>query len=363
MKKYFIAALALVAAVACSKDDVADPILETSMKSVTLNIGNMATGARAAIEGEETEKGVDATASTKVDENFYVMFAKADGTIVALYQGGASGTIPDAVGSTYTFHKIPETATQVAIIGNYTDTATAPAMGGDIDTYEAAWEAESEATVKADYKALLAYGKDDLTNTDTCATVSEHGNTLEYPLFTAEVTVAPHKARIEITNIACDDAEAYNLYSHIGVVSVEMTGVTGGNSYFHNFTSFNETNLPSASANDVLTSSSTSIAPAAGNVWSWNIAPQSTTDNHITTNLYVVGNGYTTAVPVRTVTITSYANGSTPITEFEAGKIYNFAIDFDAANIDDVENYICAEVEVTIQPWEVVPVTVGFGNN
>jgi hypothetical protein len=140
-----------------------------------------------------------------------------------------------------------------------------------------------------------------------------------------------------------------------------MAGVSGGNSYFHNFTTdFSETNLPSATgATNVLTSASNTIAPATtGNVWSWNIAPQAT--SNIVTNLYVVGNGYTTAVPLRTVTITSYANGATPITNFEAGKIYKFAIDFDAANIDDVENYVCAEVKVTIQPWEVVPVTVGF---
>lgn len=359
MKKYFIAALALVAAVACSKDDVANPVLDTSMKSVTLNIGNMATGVRSAIEGAETEKGVNATASTKVDEKFFVMFAKADGTIVNVYQGGTNGNMPSLNGSTYTFHKIPETVTQVAIIGNYT--GTAPAVGGDIDTYEAAWEAESEATVKADYKALLAYGKDNLANTGTCATVSEHGNTLEYPLYTANVTVAPHKARIEITNIACDDDEAYNLYSHIGVVSVEMAGVTGGNSYVHYFTAFSNTNLPSDNVNNVLCKpSSKSIAPQAGNVWSWNIAPQAT--SNIVTELFVEGSGYTTAVPVRTVTITSYANGSTPITQFEAGKIYQFAIDFDAANIDNVENYICAKVAVTIKPWEVVPVTVGFKN-
>ena len=207
----------------------------------------------------------------------------------------------------------------------------------------------------------MAYGKDDLTNSNTCTTVNEHGNTLEYPLYTADVTVAPHKARIEITKIACDDDAAYALYSYMGVVSVKMAGVTGGNSYVHNFTEFSETNLPSASANDVLTSTSTSIAPTTGNVWSWNIAPQAT--SNIVTELYVEGNGYTTAVPVRTVTITSYANGSTPITQFEAGKIYNFAIDFDNANIDNVENYICAEVDVTIQNWEVVPVTVGFQNN
>lgn len=363
MKKYFIAALALVAAVACSKDDVADPVLETSMKSVTLNIGNMATGSRAALEGAQTTAGANNAASTNVDEYFYVMFAKTDGTIVAVYQGGTSGTIPSPDGNAYTFHKIPETATQVAIIGNYKDTA--PAIGGNISTYEDAWALESEATVKADYKDLLAFGKDGLDDTGTCTpAANEHGSTVEYPLFTADVTVAPHKARIEISAIKCDDAEAYNLYSHIGVESVNMAGVSGGNSYFHNFTDFSETNLPSATgATNVLTSASNTIAPATtGNVWSWNIAPQSTTDNHITTNLYVVGNGYTTAVPVRTVTITSYANGSTPITEFEAGKIYNFAIDFDAANIDDVENYVCAEVEVTIQPWEVVHVTVGFNN-
>ena len=360
MKKYFIAALALVAAVACSKDDVANPVLDTSMKSVTLNIGNMATGVRAAIEGAETEKGVNATASTKVDEKFFVMFAKADGTIVKVYQGGTNGTIPAAVGSTYTFHKLPETVRQVAIIGNYT--GTAPVAGDHLSTYEEAWEAESEATVKADYKNLLAYGKDDLTNSNTCTTVNEHGNTLEYPLYTADVTVAPHKARIEITKIACDDDAAYNLYSYIGVVSVKMAGVTGGNSYIHNFTAFSETNLPSNNVNNVLCMpSSKLIAPQAGNVWSWNIAPQAV--SNIVTELYVEGNGYTTAIPTRTVTITSYANGSTPITQFEAGKIYNFAIDFDNANIDNVENYICAEVDVTIQDWEVVPVTVGFQNN
>ena len=208
MKKYFIAALALVAAVACSKDDVADPVLETSLKSVTLNIGNMATGSRATLEGAQTPAGENNKASTKVDEYFYVMFAKTDGTIVAVYHGGQTGGIPEPVGNAYTFHKIPETATQVAIIGNYKDTA--PAIGDNISTYETAWKVESEATVKADYKDLLAFGKDDsFESGGTCTpTGEEHGtgSTATYPLYKAELTVAPHKARIEISAIKCDDA-------------------------------------------------------------------------------------------------------------------------------------------------------------
>jgi hypothetical protein len=170
-------------------------------------------------------------------------------------------------------------------------------------------------------------------------------------------------SRIEIGQISCTNFGPEGMkYSHIGIESVVLQGaVANGNSYIHKFTDFSDNNLPTAAnATNVLTPESFTLKPKSG-VWSWNIIPQAV--SNMVTNLFVVGEGFTTLVPVRTVTINEYMDGTTEITNFEAGVIYKLNIDFAHNNIDGTSDYLCANVTVNIIPWTVKNVNVGFQTN
>lgn len=359
MKKYFIAALALVAAVACSKDDVSDPILNNSMKSVTISIANMEQTTRGEeyIGGETTPGSETAGLNcTKIDENFYFMFAKANGEIVTVYE---KDYLPKPNGTTYTFHKLSEEICTVAVVGNYTQT---PEIGKNISEYKAEAISENEYTVKDDYKNLVVYAESKLNSNGVCVVNETDGSIHEYPLYTATLDVKPAMSRIEIGQISCTNFGPEGMkYSHIGIESIILNGTDGGDKYIHNFGSFSDDDDLSYNTEFVLTSDKSVIKPENNKVWSWNIKPQA--KSNLVTNIYVKGNGFTTQVPVRTVTINKYMDGTTEITNFEAGVIYKLNIDFAHNNIDGTSDYLCANVTVNIIPWTVKNVNVGFQTN
>lgn len=359
MKKYFIAALTLVAAVACSKDDVSDPILNNSMKSVTISIANMEQTTRAEeyIGGETTPGSETAGLNcTKIDENFYFMFAKANGEIVTVYE---KDYLPQPNGTTYTFHKLSQEISTVAVVGNYTQT---PEIGKNISEYKAEAETENQETVEADYRNLIVYAEAALTPNGVCVVNETDGSIHEYPLYTANLDVKPVMSRIEIGQISCTNFGPDGMkYSHIGIESVVLNGIDGGNKYIHKFGNFTEDDDLNYDTKNVLTKSHNAITPENNKVWSWNIKPQA--KSNLVTKLYVKGDGFTTQVPVRTVTINKYMDGTTEITNFEAGVIYKLNIDFAHNNIDGTSDYLCANVTVNIVPWTVKNVNVGFQTN
>lgn len=354
MKKYFIAALALASIVACSKDDVSDPVLDSSKKSVSITIANMETTTRAEYEGTETPAGATGTACTSInDGNFYFMFAKADGTITNVYNG-KDVTLEDGA---YRFHKLSEEVKCVAVVGNLT---TAPKIGQTIDLYEFMAETETNDTVKADYKNLVVYASNDLSPTGEVCVIDDGSTTPhEYPLYKATLTVAPKMSRIEIGQISCTDfATASPKYSHIGIETVTLLGVDGGDSYVHKFGNFTSSQEVESATANVLTTSTPAITPNNGNVWSWNIKPQDV--SNMVTKLFVVGDGFTTKIPNRTVTIVEYKDANGTISSFDEGVIYNLNINFNHSNIDGASDVICADVKVEIKPWTVKAVNVGF---
>lgn len=358
MKKYFIAALALVAAVACSKDDASDPILNNSMKSVTISIANMEQTTRAPFEAGETNEGNN-TVCTSIDENFYFMFADDAGNIVKVVKG--SEITAESSGK-YLFHAIPQNATQIAAIGNYKG-SDVPDVNDKISTYKAMWRTETEDTVKAKYKSLLAYGSDHLENTGGFCEVQSGEQTHTYHLYEASITVKPYMSRIEITHIGCTD---FGNYDKIAVCDF---GLAAGK-YVKSFASFtSDADLTdTAKAPYVLTTAhvhdndTNIVAPTAGDVWSWNIEPQDVTN--LVTKFYVHNATTALQVPYRTVTINKYEVNNNNIEEFESGNIYRFAIDFSHKNFDGSDDsYICAEVAVTIGKWTVNDVKVSFNTN
>lgn len=382
MKKYLFAALALTALVACSKDPV-DEVLTSSEKSVFISIANMASDTRATTGSETTGVTAGTKASTKIDERFYIVFADASGKIIQVAGGADANNLNSAkLTSTtgdhgFAFHNIPAQVTKVAAIGN---AKSAPTVGQNLTDWDTLWKNED---VDEEYANLLAYsGGVDLTTRGEEYTDEHTGET--YPLYTAKVTVAPYLARIEITRISCTDFGAENSgYDYIGVKSMTLAGektnddpltYKGSAPYtftFGSFTNDNDLITPSPeNINFVLTDDDGVLNDHTGDevmtpsattqVWSWNIVPQAT--SFLTTELFVSGWNYITSVPNRQVIINSYkkVDGGSTITEFEGGKIYKFAIDFKYNNMEAVNDYLCADVTVSIQNWEVVDTDVDF---
>ena len=386
MKKLFICALALASVVACSKDDDAT-LLESSKKSVSITINNMASDTRAA--GDITVGG-EQVACAEASE-LYFLFANSAGSVVATktIKDATPGTLPEGAPEgavAYLFHSLPENVTQIGVIANVT---SAPATLADA---VALWQNEVNQ-VAAQYTDIVAYSTPSSGN--GIALVQKNNaycelNHVKYPLFEASVNVTPYLARIEIDHIGCTDLgqTANDGYSKIGIKSLSLAGgdlmisdAINGSATKVNTSNAAYTHTLGTFANDAAVTgqyallgvhdhdnATNLVAPAATEdgkkqYWSWNILPQKVSD--LTMGIYVVGNNYT--VPVgsadKTVTVRTYSKDNTNITSFDAQNIYRFWIDFSEKNIDETNNYICVDVDVTIAKWVVNNVNVGFANN
>lgn len=365
MKKYLFAALALTALVACSKDD--DPTLTSSKKSVVISIANMASNTRAA--GATTPKGPNADeVCTSIDGNFYIFFLNNSDKIINKFVGTQLGSYGD--GNSWTFNGLDSSVTKVVAAGNLT--GSVPEVNTTLDV--TSWNLVEADVIALSYEALkdkVVYDIKDLEDT--------HTELSNMPVWEASLNIAPQMARIEVTQISCTDfGTAPSEYSKIGIKGMSLAGGAEAisNPYTITFAEFNgdsdledvgKTQYVIIPDNDTDPTSGPHILKPDGDgtVWSWNIVPQSTTDNTLTTSLYVKAADYTALNPHRTVTINSYKTG-TPAAEigkFNAGNIYRFAINFSHENIDNTENYIIANVSVTIANWVVNNVNVDFATN
>ena len=372
MKKYFFAALALVALVACSKNNDGASEFDASKKSVAITVGNMASGVRAATAGGQTTGVTDETVACATVNDLIVLFADAGGNVIlskTMADAEASSTVDTSVptgANCYVFHSLPENIAKVGVIANV---ASAPAT---LAAAKALCETETAQMIAAPYRTegskygVVAYGEDlTLENVGECSVAGDH---TKYPLLAADVEVKPHMARIEITHLACTDlATGDNKgYSHIGFTKLSLAGAGSTNApYVHILGTFSSVDaLATPGASYVVSAAHTHgsdtnyVAPADGKVWSWNIAPQATSD--LTLDLYVKGDGYTVMVPQKSVTVNSYKKGSEAISQFQSGNIYRFAIDFREINIDSDSQYVCADVDVKIADWVINDVIVDF---
>ncbi len=375
MKKYFIAALALVALVACSKNEDGAPEFDGSKKSVEITIGNMASGSRAT-EGGVTTGVTDNTKACADASDLIVLFADAGGKVVVskrIADAEPSSTVDTSVPSganCYVFLSLPENVTQVGVIANV---ATAPAT---LALAEEAWKDEA-ARLAAPYRTengvngVVAYSGA-VTLEDNGKTCTVDGDHTAYPLLEADVEVKPYMARIEIVHLACTDlADTANEgYSKIGFTSLTLAGAGSTNApYIHTLGSFADATALENAQQYVVTAAHDHtiagevnhvnyVAPADGKVWSWNITPQAV--SNLVVGLYVKGNGYTVQIPEKSVTVNSYSKGGTAINQFAGGNIYRLVIDFKEENIDSNSQFVCADVDVTIADWVINDIEVGF---
>ena len=381
MKKLFIAAMALATIVSCSKDEGVDEVLTSSKKSVKITIDNLAKGTRGETPAADSQ---DLAAADDTDLVF--LFADAGGTVLET-RTLQDQTLLTKEDNNYTFHKLPENVTMIGVIANATTTPTTLA-----DAVKA-WTNES-AQLDKEYKEVVAYGSP-VVNGQPTALNDKGGVTLTrvegeeatapvehedaYPLYEASVRVAPYMARIEITRVACTDLgkTANDGFSEITINSLSLAGgeyktntpadaITGDKATrAYTCTVGSDDNNVLDEAYVAEPESGDKAVAATSKVWSWNILPQSTTNNNLTVGMTVVGNGY--EIPSenadKTVTVTSYANKEGAITEFKSENIYRFAIDFSEKNVDAGDAYICVNVDVTIAEWVINETTVGFQTN
>ncbi len=324
-----LAALAMIA-VGCEKNE---NILSTSEKSVGLTILNGGSGTKAVTAPSGDQNFECATAA-----DLTVLFADQAGKVVekrALTEGTATAGTAGADGltpTTYTFHKLPETVQQVAVIalrGNSEPTTLADA--------ETLWKTETKNAEVADIVVYGASGQ--MTQNGTCQV-----DGVTYPFFEGKVRVAPAHTRLEVTSIQCIDL-GENEYGYSKITLNKMT-----------FGGADEQTLGNvlASKDDVATA-------GENKVWSWNwIAPKATAN--LVVDLTVEGKNYTVAVPNKTLTINGYNKDGQAINEFAVENIYKLAIPFTEANIDATDAYICVDVEVTIAKWVVNTLTPSFAN-
>ncbi len=333
MKKLMLslAALAMIA-VGCEKNE---SILSTSEKSIGLTIVNGGSAGTKAITDASSSENFECAAAADLT----VLFADQAGNVIenrALTAGTAKvGTAgaDDLVPTTYTFHKLPETVQQVAVIALRNNSVPAT-----LEIAENIWKTETKDAEVAD---IVVYGDSgQMTQNGTCEV-----DGVNYPFFEGKVRVAPAHTRLEVVSLQCTDLGT-NDYGYKQITLDKMT-----------FGGADEQTL-----GNVLTSASDIATAGDGKVWSWNwIAPKAVAN--LVVDLTVEGKNYTVAIPKKTLTINGYNGTEGAITEFKAENIYKLTIPFQEANIDATDAYICVDVEVTIAKWIVNTITPTFQTN
>ncbi len=341
MKKLFIAAMALATIVSCSKDDANYGDLQKSQKSVTISIANLAKATRVENpNGGQTAPGKAEACVTDANDLKF-LFADANGKILVVKK--ISDGTPANTEWDYTFHKLPETVVMMGVAANSENAVEGKTLK---DVYDE-WMTE---TVGIAYDEITVYSTDasdngefneqmgiDLKPAGDCS-LDGH----EYPLYSASVRVAPAHARIEIHSIGCTDL-GENTYGFKEITLTDLTLADGA--YSQNL-------------GQVLTPTAKTATLADGKVWSWNILPQDV--SNMTLKFDVVGKNYNVAVPTKTVTVNQYNVNNAKIEKFAAENIYVINLLFKEANIDEVDTYICVNVDVTIAEWVINDTDVDF---
>lgn len=301
-----------VALVGCKKVDI-DAQFAKAPKTVEITIGN-----------SNVTKAVTAPADGAVCDiaDLTALFADASGN-VKKSAGFAGMTATDGK---YTFTDLPSTVSQVAVIA-LRDKQT-PATLAEAETLWSGTE-----MVEADADKLIVYGED--RNPVSTKTASGY-------VLSASVTVVPAHARIEVASISCTEMNSYS------AINLSKMTLGGYETY-------------AAALEAVLASTSDKAVAGENRVWSWNIKEQAT--KPIVVDMTVVGNGYTVAVPERTLTVSTYSVGGTQIDKFENGNVYKFDIKFKESDLAaDGSATVSATVTVTISEWTVNDTSVGFAN-
>ena len=405
MKKLFIAAMALATIVSCSKDDAGDAVLTSKEKSVTITIANSALETRATLNGAQTSEGLAATGDAcVVASDLKVFFANSAGTILkemdlsgekgtvdhnSEYQYGDKTEANATTQGSYIFHRVPAEVTQVAV-ARYED--------GDLPENAQNWEGQNisalaalasneEKNVARELSEIVLYDADGLTYTEECTTIDG----VVYNLYTADLTIAPAFARVELVKIQCTDLGAASAANVGGSVEGydELTlktfawGPANAN-YLYTWPTAQPILYGSYVPTDGLDADGSQITvtgDARKNAWtantaiSWNVADQVAAPTAETPMVLTMGgkayerfvqNDPTLTITKLHQTQTTAEDGtvtlSNPLEKFSKENIYRFDVIFNESNIDETDDNLCVKVLVTIKTWTVVPVYPEFKN-
>ena len=408
MKKIFIVAMALAAFVSCSKDDGVKQ-LQSSKKAVAITIANGSTETRATVTkpvaADKTAGGTatiqdQATAGACANVNeLVVLFANANGTVEEAYTfPTAAQTVGEDGKYTYRWHNVSESVTQVAVVRDIVDGVanvdTDDYLGKKIADYKANAE-DVDAMENIDITKIDLYVSSTLDHNGDCKITDTHTNTeWTYKLYTADVTIAPAIARVEITGIACDEAtcsatdHATAHVSHVlggttlaaakgqlvsgGYDELALGELTWGDNDEYQFDltgntlkGIYEKGKTTArtpvwyTPTEVVAEGGTADGTADAIVWNINPSakvPQIGNDPMV---IEMVASAYDYTVVNTGKTLSVGFKGAE---EFEAGNIYQIAIPFKESNLDKSNEAICVNVTVKVANWVVVPLTPVFGN-
>ena len=425
MKKLFVCAMALAAFVSCSKDE--PTLLETSKKSVSINITNVVSDTRAAeLVAPATSVSMDAAGSvgkvltagknvvSATPEQLTFLFANDKGEIVeiknyndAIVEEGSTVDGTTNVTHSLRFHNITEAATQIAVV-KYGDMA-ALTVGNNLSKVRD--EAASEALNKEiELDAITLYG----------ASLLKAGGTCEYDghkfnLYTASVEVKPMFARVEISGIECNDLgnATYRMaknditepiadkgydeltlnsiyfgtnkqYTYAWATKPVLYGEYTGNINDDNKgirPDYQDTRIYAfdATASSTLADAATVTnangdytANSATTMLAWNIAPQAAPSFTAATEdaEEVISNPMVLSLNTHAYDFSNASKATTVtvkklgnVANFEAGNVYRLYLEFGESNIDSFYDGICVDVEVIVQKWVVNIVTPQFGTN
>lgn len=401
------ASMAAMVFSSCSKEEGGADISDKSLKSVTISLANVKAQAAAQTMGTRSALEEKITDGTPVKlTNFQVFFS--DGT--NLYLGKAADGSPMShffVGenmnteTSKSFHFLPASVNKVIVIGNVRDTEGAVITTGDSSITVTEDSSTEENTLKDVLNLQIDKQQDaeELTLYGDCTTLQpkqrDHNsgdNAHANPVYEAEVNIAPLVARIEVKNIKCSDFGSYaefklekfafnNYYKSIKantktLSEIVCTKITPENvfDYFNALEKTEEDTTPwhwEEFSNAVLAKSDKTEVDDTPFYYHFFVDGKAFTGDKINGNetegypqLLLKLTGYSgsgqsgTETPLYLATTTLNSKG-TPITEFEAGKIYQVSFSFSEDNISQPDK--CIEVTVKVATWTIVPdVTVSF---
>ena len=408
MKKLFIAAMALATIVSCSKDD-ADTVLTSKQKSVTVTIQNSKiSGTRATVTGETLSpsaqggengttdqvgtQGTNGETETLVADvtKLKILFANQAGQVLKALPliGEADDDIhvttntdeyvPGEVANgegTYTFHRVPETVTRVAVIRDTKGLAGTTLEGQTLAAIQANAVNET-AALKEDVQNIFLYAEDDLTKSNKCYEDEVNGVMTTYYYYDATLDIKPQFTRFELVGVSCENLGELNTdvddngEENIATVGldeltlVKFTMPLNGKEYYKNFTSTDVlvgeacANVDGCGKDEV-----DAIELANGQAWSWNMAegtldlataPMVLALNAASHHMFVNN-------PAKTVKIVKL-NDSASL-KLAKGSVYRMYIPFGEENIDATDDQLCVNATVTISDWTVVLVTPDFATD
>lgn len=386
MKKFFVAALALVAFAACEKENV--PTEEAQNKTIEINVLNLVEESRAVVGGE-TAQGTE-----KLCAEFgqlKVLFVEASGKIAfedALQANNDNMTndTHDAISGEYVkdenynngkrrWHNVPATIKKIAVVRYEATDFPNGVVGKDLEDDVLALATNMEANVARPIETMVLCGYDDLVDTGETHMV---GDAL-YHVWQANVNVAPAFARFEVRHIQClelgdlnnnGDNTTYDFdelvlnsltwnYENSDGTKVEYTAPANfGATLYGSYVPTADYTYPYDKNTCTATTRSNEYTP--NGAWSWNVLPGEFQDLTIDIDAYAynyrvsyVDDQSDRKFPLYVSGLSQSANGEADGNTFTAGNIYHIDLKFKQENIKSKDG-ICVDVVVTVNPWKVV---------